>query len=368
MKTNKIFAALAAITLFVSCEEFQPVFTVDYENPSPAKPVEMTATHTIADVAQMYTNGTFKASEYYRVKDYIVVSGVVSTTDQPGNFYKSLYIQDETGGIEVKIGKNALYNDYLPGQKLYVLCQDLSVGQYGLGSNGNGMIQIGFSDPSGSYETSYLESPIIINTHVFTGEKGNPVTPVVLKESELPGSSDTQKTNKNVGRLVTITDLTYGWDDPKYGDHNEAFVLLYLDSNKDKKASSNRIFISGSGTGITTWAMSKAKMTEYLYSGIWDNVYIGNAKDYNYGTVGDRKGDGTYPTIEKAAGSVSQYFHTPSGKCVQIRTSGFCKFSDTEIDPAVLAGTKKISVTGILCLYQGNIQMVVNNIDDIKIQ
>ena len=65
--------------------------------------------------------------------------------------------------------------------------------------------------------------------------------------------------------------------DDRYKELNEAFVLLYINSQKDKKASSNRIFISGEDTGIDRWGLSKERMSEYLESGMWDDVNVGNA-------------------------------------------------------------------------------------------
>lgn len=374
MKKILIFA-LAFLTLS-SCqslkEEFQPVWG-GYDDPEVDTPVTMTPTHTIGELAAMYEVGN-----PWTIDQNIVISGIVSTTDRYGNFYKSFYIQDETGGMEIKLGKNGLYNDYLPGQRIYVNCRDLELGMYGYRSGaGNGMVQIGFHDPSGSYETSYLESSLLIDTHVFKGEVEGEVEPVVVEADDLPGSRDIQGLDScpYLGKLVTIKNLWYSWYDDQYDDLNEAFALLYLDSNQDKKASGNRIFISGENTGITTWAMSEEKMDEYLVSGIWDNVNIGNANDYNYGTVGDYKNKVNpvngqpYYGIERAPASVSQYFSTAQGgqgTCVQIRTSGYCRFADTEIDPAVLAGEKSINVTGILTLYQGKIQVTVNNITDIE--
>lgn len=370
MKKSLIILMSASLLALCSCEslreEFQPVVPGGYDNPDKEQPVKMTATHTIGQLAARYKTGS-----PWVMDENIVISGVVSTTDRPGNFYKSFYIQDETGGIEIKVGKNGLYNDYKQGQRIYIDCRDLSLGMYGYKSNyGNGMVQIGFKDPSGEYETSYLESTLLIDTHIYKGEVEGVPAPVEL--SEIPGENDTQANNPNIGRLVTIKDLHYGWYDTRYSELNEAFVLLYLDSNKDKDLSSNRIFISGEDTGITTWAMSKARMSEYLLSGIWDDVQIGNANDQTYGTVGDHRvvdesGKVSYPDIEKAAGSVSQYFSTLDGGCVQIRTSGYSKFADTEIPEAVLNGEKSINVTGILSLYQGKVQIVVNNIDDIVI-
>lgn len=373
---KKILIFTVAFLSLVSCqslkEEFQPVFTGEYDKPAVNKPVTMAATHTIDELAAMYETG-----KPWTIDKNIVISGIVSTTDRYGNFYKSFYIQDETGGMEIKLGKNGLYNDYLPGQRIYVDCNGLELGMYGYKDNsGNGMVQIGFNNgEDDTYETSYIESSILIDTHVFKGEIEGEVEPVVIDADDLPGANDTQATNQYIGKLVTIKNLYYTWYDTKYEELQEAFALLYLDSNQDKKASKNRIFISGEDTGITTWAMSETKMDELLTSGIWDGVLIGNANDQNYGSVGDYKdkinpvNGQPYYGIERAPASVSQYFSTMpegAGTCVQIRTSGYCRFADTEVRQEVLDGTMSINVTGILTLYQGKVQITVNNITDIE--
>ena len=70
--------------------------------------------------------------------------------------------------------------------------------------------------------------------------------------------------------------------------------------------------------------------------------------------------------MEKAAYSVSQYFKMGS-KEIQVRTSGYCRFSDVEIPESVLSGRATVDITGILTLYQGSIQFTVNSIEDIVI-
>ncbi|MBQ0077270.1 MAG: hypothetical protein KBS55_01370 [Bacteroidales bacterium] len=394
MKKISVFAAILACAC--SCqslkEEFQPVFTFGYENPEPAKVWSRTEVEntygsiiTIADLASRYTTG-----KSWNMDEDLVITGIVSTTDKPGNFYKSFYIQDATGGMEIKIGKNGLYNDYLPGQRVYVVCNGLTLGMYGYKSGnygGIGMVQVGASRNvkddgtfADDYETSYMENAVVIDTHVLKGEVEGEVVPAVISESDLPNAqSDTQKTNKYVGSLVTLKGL-------KYAD--EVFCLLYLDSNRDKKASDNRIFLSdtngidaecpthqtvhGLAHGVTTWAMSKAKMTEYLCMGCWDGCRVGSGNEDNFPrdaegnfiTVGSLKGpNGKYEAIEKAAYSVSQYFKM-GGTEIQIRTSGYSKFADREIPAEVLSGAKTIDVTGVITLYQGSIQLTVNNISD----
>lgn len=380
---KKSLIITAALLALASCglkEEFQPVFTGKYPAPEPERywsDEDFGRITSIADLVSGYTIGQPK------VLTNTVIKGVVTTTDRPGNFYKSFYIQDETGGIEIKVGKNGLYNDYLLGQTVYVDCEDLTLGMYGYKSGnygGMGMAQLGFSDPSGSYETSYMEIPLLIDAHVLRGNPSelHPVTPAVITSaSQLPDpKTATQATSKLIGSMVTLKGLTYG---------NEVFCLLYLDSNQDKKSYTNRVFLSSSNSsdptcGITTWAMSKEKMTEYLYSGIWDECKVGSGNTYaedeegNTLTVGSYRGEnGLYDAsingfngIERTAYSVSQYFKLGSTN-IQIRTSGFCKFCDVEIDSDVLSGKATIDVTGVLTLYQGSFQLVVNNIDDITV-
>ena len=368
-----LFAAAAILLALTSCrsliEEFQPVFTLSYQNPPAEEEVVMTPTHTIAQLVALYTpgEGSDNAVKLTPVggKD-IIIAGRVCTSDQAGNFYKSFYIQDETGGIELKLGKNSLYNDYKPGQWIYVNCTGLYLGMYGwkarnntYNSGGNGMTQLGLNDPSGTYETSYLEEARFISEHIFKGaveadSPAAPVTPKVITDpARLPAWSDTQASNHNIGVLVTLKGLKYG---------SEVFALVYLDSNKDTKASSNRVFISEGVYGITSWALSANKFKALLDTGVWDAIKVGNGNDYNYGTVADHKDE-----IRKNASaiSVSQYFKM-GGTDVQIRTSGFSKFGDYEIPADVKDGSRAIDVTGVISLYQGSVQFTVNSYDDFR--
>jgi len=365
---KKIFFALfASVVLTVSCqslvEEFQPVLTLEYENPQPyQKASGIKVTHTIAQLVSMYEIG-----KPLQINEDVVISGIVSTSDKTGNFYKSFYIQDETGGIEIKIGKNGLYNDYLPGQRVYVNCRDLTIGMYGYKEGyGMGMTQVGFSDPTGEYETSYIENSLLIDNHIFRGEVEGEVTPYVLSERELPsGKTASQTRSKYVGSLVTLKGLEYA---------DEMFCLLYVNPNLDKKSYTNRVFLSdtnGVGTygkthGVTTWAMSKPKMTEYLCKGLWDECKVGSGSTMTGQTVAAFKGDGSYPGFSKGAYSVSQYFRMGSTE-IQIRTSGYSRFADKEIPAEVLKGAKTIDITGILAYYQGSIQITVNSLSDIVV-
>lgn len=325
---NIIGAALASLALLASCDEWEPVFTGNYGEADIYEPATMTPNTTILELKKMYTEGTPLTIE----KD-IIIGGQVISEDKSGNIYKSLYIQDATAGIELKLGKNGLYNDYKLGQWVYVKCSGLTLGAY------NGMIQLGCEDPTNDYETSYMEAQYLIDTHVFRGEIGTPLTAKKVAETDLTKE-------ENLGCYVELDGLTYG---------NEIFLLVYIDPNKDTKDNDNRIFFSDKTWGVTTWAMSKQGFINYLESGVFDSG----------STNTGRKVTDVKPILIKNASaySVSQYFKMGSSD-VQVRTSGYARFADTQIDPAILSGNAKVNMKGILSIYKGQAQFTLIDLED----
>ena len=382
-----IYLTLLAAAALAGCnpaEEWGPVFGLENGSmPEEFQPVRKTANISIQDLCKTYNTGSPR-----KMTGNYIIKGKVISTDQPGNFYKSFYIQDETAGIEIKIGRNSLYSDYHEGQTIYIDCNDLWLGMYGYKDGnygGQGMVQIGAEDTSGKYETSYLESPLMIDLHVFQGEMGDPVEPTVVTESQLPGKADNQSTNSNVGKLVTLKGLTYT---------DQVFVLLYPDSSRphEKEDAENRLFLSADRDNgkikisnkdnwkVFTWAMSKQNIIDHLKSGNWDKAEVGSGST-TFGPITNtvsedgmfkdcKREDGSLMTYKElliknaAAQSVSQYFKMGSA-VIQLRTSGFSKFADIVIPDDVLDGSRKVNITGVLCMYQGSIQMVVNRLEDI---
>lgn len=326
-----LLTALLALLAFQSCEEWEPVFG-NQGDPEDETLVTLTPNITIADLKALYTKDGYPV---HLEEDYII-GGQVISSDASGNVYRTLYIQDETGGIEVKIGLTGLYNDYKLGQWIYVKCEGLTLGNY------QGMLQIGVDDPTGSYETAYLDVKSLVNAHVFKGAKADPVEPVTLQESDL-------KKSVNHGRYVTLNNLWYG---------DEIFCLWYPKSNGDSKSNSNRVFLSDDTWGVTTWAMSANKFYEYLYSGVWDAESLADGSK----TVPQLREEG----VSKSAYAVSQYFKMGNTD-VQVRTSGYARFADTEIDTDVLAGNKSVNITGILTNYQGSPQFTLIDLDGVEI-
>lgn len=96
---------------------------------------DLEANTSIADLKAKHRNGNVED-----ISDDIVISGIVISDDKEGNFYKQLIIQDETGGIELRIDETNLSVDYPLGKRVFVKCKGLSLTDY------NSFIQLGFQD------------------------------------------------------------------------------------------------------------------------------------------------------------------------------------------------------------------------------
>ena len=100
-----LFIAALACALAVSCkDEWDPVFTFKYQDPAMFEPSKLEPNCTIADLKKLYV----KEGHPVKIDPDLIIKGQVVSEDRSGNIYKSLYIQDETGAIELKIGKNGL--------------------------------------------------------------------------------------------------------------------------------------------------------------------------------------------------------------------------------------------------------------------
>ena len=366
---KKIVFALSALLAVVSCqslkEERQPEFTFSDNEPAEFAPVteqELMSKYGFSEFTTIKALKSMYKTPGVEITQNIWIKGQVISSDQNGNVYRELYIQDETGGIDVKIGKSSLYSDYKLGQWVYVRCASLTLGSY------SGMPQLGLDDPTGEYETSYIDLSVIVDQHVFKGVYATPLQPAVVDETQLKAALTRGYQHELWGKYVTIKGLQYGAPTQYSTDsYKRIFILLYVDQYKDKKDGANRVFCSQKTYGVTTWAMTKNKFLEYLDGGNFDECSTNGGKGMN-----DIFDQDTGLTVKQTlrnnavAVTTSQYFHLGE-TAVQIRTSGYAKFADTEIDPAIIGDPNGkdgalIDVTGILTIYNGAAQFTL--VDD----
>ena len=63
----------------------------------------------------MHRTGSFEV-----ITEDKTIGGIVIADDESGQFYKTIVIQDETGGISVNLDGYDLYTSYPVGRKVYV--------------------------------------------------------------------------------------------------------------------------------------------------------------------------------------------------------------------------------------------------------
>ena len=371
---KKLFITFAAIAVAVSCqsliEEWQPVLG------SPSEPADEVlvnydsrVTHTIAQLKAMYTTSKTPV----KIEESVWIKGQVISSDRTGNIYRELYIQDASGVLDVKVGRSSMYSDYHLGQWIYIYCTGLTLGEY------DGTLQLGVkadtSGPNADYEVAYIDTQLIIDTHIFKGAIAERVLPIEVTPEQIKAAVTEGRQSPLWGRYVYVKGLVYGCNKTgRYTHVNEkVFFFIYKDPNaKDKKASTNRFFFSDGTYSVNRWAITKNRMSIYLKEGRLDKGFDwaadGAASNDRYD---DPLGEGieanlkayfeeqqalghTMTTAEKAAyrksvrdevvrnasaQSLSQYFLLSNNQEIAVRSSGYCRFADKLI-PAAILGRK----------------------------
>lgn len=199
---------------------------------------------TIAEAKQIFTDqytlenngdtGSYTNTKYVEVTDEVVkavggsdatdlyIKGKVISNDEEGNVYKTLYLSDNTGGIEIKLG-TGLFLSYpmgtydpetqtMPTHYVYVKLKGLFIGNYRM------MLSIG-NGPTDSfnklgehkfYANSNIENKTDVKNHVFLGEEtlleiGTDI--LVIDESNKDQFFGKDNADK-LGRLVLIKGVT----------------------------------------------------------------------------------------------------------------------------------------------------------------
>ena len=161
LKTKQILIISLLIISITSCvkKDFDPPVI---PNPCDAN-TGLIPNVTIFDIQKLYNNGqldTLKDKVYsFPADSNYVLEATVTSSDEEGNFYKEMYIQDETGAMKISIDASSIYNDFNQGQIIQIKLTDLNIEKgdfiYSLG--------MGLYDSSG---LGRIPSPLV-NNYIF---------------------------------------------------------------------------------------------------------------------------------------------------------------------------------------------------------
>jgi hypothetical protein len=133
-----------------------------------------------------------------------VIAGRVTTTDRAGNFQRSLFVEDTTGGAEIMVGMYDLHCKYPLGTMLSIKLRGTTAYVT------DGVLQIGLKAESYSYhEVDYFYSEAVADRHIGRGTDIVAIEPMVCRISTLDSSC--------CGRLVAIDALQHSPLDERDG-------------------------------------------------------------------------------------------------------------------------------------------------------
>ena len=200
----------------------------DFDDPAPAKIYtdedfagsEIVPISTVKQLFyDKYGTGAGSVGKSLEVAEDYVIKGKVISNDAYGKIYRTMYIQDESGAIEVKIGITGAYNEYKVGQTVYVKTQGLVIGSYRY------MLSLGIASVDPDYANGYIDVRTLINTIIFKGEHTK-----LTAQDTLVINSPSELSDDYLGRLVRINGLTsyYGrWDSDTYPSFLEQVDQVY---------------------------------------------------------------------------------------------------------------------------------------------
>lgn len=172
----------------------------EFDEPEPyVYKVDFEANTSLAELKALYDGDTTL------IGDSVIVKGTVISSDEFGNFYKELIIQDSTGGLSISLDRSSLYNDYPVGSTVYIKCGGLYLGEYG------GVVQLGsLYEDNGVWRFGRMQGWEYIQQHLYRDDRGEPISPKKISITEInTGLINTLVKFENVQFNETNLGLTY---------------------------------------------------------------------------------------------------------------------------------------------------------------
>ena len=183
---TKIFRYLLPLSLLLT--GIWSCVNQDFDEPPVAGLPNLQGNITIANLKKLNTIG----ANDKQITDSLFIEGVVTADDESGNWYKQIVIEDETGGIVVRLNSVGLYNTYPIGRKVYVNLQGLWLGDY-----------FGLPQINGAPDTAIAE--LLIPEHLYAGARDQQVTPRPVSIGDFNADL--------VGSLIQLDDVQFVVED-----------------------------------------------------------------------------------------------------------------------------------------------------------
>ena len=160
----------------------------NHQAPS-ATDISLSANLEIGKLREFCDNGSHTIAE-----DFVCV-GRVTTSDDEGNFYREMFIEDASGAVKVRVGINNIVSHYPIGTQVALHLQNCAVALK------SGVVVVGLPPRSYDDEPREFAPQVVIDQHIERGTSVEEVTPMLCNISELNESL--------CGRLVKVAELIH---------------------------------------------------------------------------------------------------------------------------------------------------------------
>ena len=189
--------------------------------PATGSDPDVVANATIADVKALFVDNEVRV-----IDSNYIVEAVVIADDKSGNFYKSIVLQDATGGINIQIDMSNYYSSYKVGRKVFIKCKGLVIGDY------HDLIQLGGYVDNSTATPQVGRIPLsLVPQYLVAGEWDQPFDTLVV--SNISALNPTTDQNK----LVRLNNVHFATPCQTWADI-------------PGQTSGNRDLLDGSGTII----------------------------------------------------------------------------------------------------------------------
>jgi hypothetical protein len=211
---NKLFKLMTAIMMVLTAITFSACKKT-FDNPPGATDPAIVANTSIAALKATHTT----SGAYNVITTDVIISGVVVADDKSGNFYKQLYIEDATGGLQILLDANSLYGTFPVGRKVFIKCNGLCISDY------NGTMELGVkATVAGSPSLEGIPANLV-SQYVVGGSLNNPVVPHVVTLAQLT----TGMQDRYLGTLIQLDGFGFTNLSATYSDTSAYKSTVNLD-------------------------------------------------------------------------------------------------------------------------------------------
>lgn len=251
MKLYKSLLAAAMLAVssvaLTSCDEDLAVPPMSV----PQAPEGMKATMTIAEFKNKYWSSDNNYCTQVGQTDKgenVILAGRIIASDEGGNIYQNVMLQDETGAVTIAVltsandGLKNLYTKYKVGEEMFINATGLYAGKYA------GLFQIGTAgEYNGTPQTSKMAATEFLS-HTYLNGLPDPsaITEITMTIPEILAATDEAAQKKYQSQLVRINDVSWigggteTWGVPASSSTAENRYLVDADGNRLLVRNSNK--------------------------------------------------------------------------------------------------------------------------------